>query len=108
VSLPDEGHVPAGTDKVYRTTRCLHATGPRTFLDVQSDDGIWIWLQGEYLGHWGGEWQEEGCVNDDANCTTFVDVEPIEITELLDVGSNVLAVRLSNPIMGAYMGVRAR
>ncbi|TNE87924.1 MAG: hypothetical protein EP330_16665 [Deltaproteobacteria bacterium] len=108
VSVPDVGHVPSGTDKVYRTTLWLDAVGPRTFLDIQSDDGVWMWLNGEYLGHWGGEWQEEGCVNDDANCTTFVDVAPVEITDEVQVGANVLAVRLSNPILGAYMGVHAR
>ena len=78
------------------------------FLDLQSDDGVWVWLDGDFVGHWGGDWQEEGCVNDDANCVTWIPVPAIEVTSRLGPGEHVLAVRLSNPIVGSYMGVSAR
>lgn len=108
VVTPDEGHIPSGYDKAYRVDLWLDATGPRFFLDIQSDDGVWIHLNGREIGHWGGAWQEEGCVNDLANCTEYVETPPIEITDELQVGSNLLAVRVSNAIDGSYMWVSPR
>ncbi|MBW2254839.1 MAG: hypothetical protein JRI25_09630 [Deltaproteobacteria bacterium] len=108
VAVPDEGHVPSGTDRVYRVHLWLDAVGPRIFLDLQSDDGLWVYLNGDFIGHWGGNWQEEGCVNDLANCTQFVDIPPVEITSDVQVGDNLLAVRLSNAIDRAYMGLSPR
>lgn len=108
VSNPDAGHCPSGSDKAYRVPLTLSAAGPGIWLDLQSDDGLWVWVNGTEVGHWGGDWQEEGCVNDKANCAEFVEAAPAEITALLHPGENVLAVRVSNAINQAYMGVRAR
>lgn len=108
VSVPDEGHIPAGSDKVYRVWLWLDATGPRVFLDLQSDDGLWVALNEAEVGHWGGDWQQEGCVNDRARCTEYEEVGPVEITDRLVVGGNLLAVRVSNAVDNAYMGVSAR
>jgi hypothetical protein len=108
VALPDQGHVPPGNDRVYRTLLTLNATGPTVYLDLQSDDGLWVWVNGAAVGHWGGDWQQEGCVNNDAACAEGEIVPPLDFTALLHPGDNVLAVRISNPVLGAYMGVTAR
>jgi len=105
VSMPDAGHTPAGTDKVYRATFHLDWVPDKLFLSMQSDDGMWFYANGELLGHWGGDWQEEGCVNDDASCTEYVYVDPVDISDLLQVGSNVVAARVSNPIMNSFFDV---
>lgn len=108
VSMPDEGHIPSGYDKSYRVDLWLDAEGPRIFVDLQSDDGLWVYVNGERVGQWGGGWQEEGCVNDLANCTEFVEVSAVEITDKLNVGRNVLAVRVSNAVNNSYMWVSPR
>lgn len=108
VVTPDEGHIPAGSDKAYRVALWLDATGPRIFLDIQSDDGVWIHVNGVEVGHWGGDWQEEGCVNDLANCTEYELADPIEITDYLWTGENLLAVRVSNATDNSYMWVSPR
>jgi len=108
VQVPERGQPSPGWDKVYVVRLWLDAPGPQVYLDLQSDDGLEVYLNGDFIGQWGGGWQEEGCVNDDANCTEFVYAPPVEITDDLNVGENVLAVRLSNAIGGAFMGVTPR
>lgn len=108
VSNPDSGHTPSGSDKAYRVDLTLAATGPAIWVDLQSDDGLWLYVNEVFVGHWGGDWQEEGCVNDDANCATFEYADPVDVTAHLHAGPNVLAVRVSNAIDQSYMGVRPR
>jgi len=108
VANPDSGHTPSGYDKAYRVELTLAATGPEVWVDLQSDDGLWVYVNGASVGHWGGGWQQEGCVNDDANCLEYVYADPVQVTDHLHVGVNVLAVRVSNAIDQSYMGVRPR
>ena len=102
VELPDSGHTPPGTDRVYIAWFELWGDPPALFLSMQSDDGMAFWVNGELVGEWGNGWQEEGCVNDDANCSEFVIVDPIDIAPLLHEGWNVVAARVSNPVMNAW------
>jgi len=102
VVLPDQGHMPPGTDRVYLAWFELGGEPPALFLSMQSDDGMAFWVNGQLLGEWGGGWQEEGCVNDDSNCSEYVIVDPIDIAPLLHEGWNVVAARVTNPIMNAW------
>ncbi len=102
VLLPDMGHTPPGMDRVYRATFDLWNLPPALFLSMQSDDGMAFWVNGTLVGEWGGGWQAEGCVNDDSNCSEFVIVPPQDITDLLVEGYNVVAARVSNPVMNAF------
>lgn len=102
VVLPDSGHIPTGHDRVYRSDFALDFVPADFFLSMQSDDGIWFWLNGIEVGHWGGDWQQEGCVNGDAECVTSQVVDPVWITPYLVAGPNVAAARISNPVMNDY------
>lgn len=106
VSLPDSGHCPAGDDRVYRAWFSVPDLDHRYTFRLQSDDGVWLYINGEAVGHWGGDWQEEGCVNDDASCTTAVSVDPINITEHLRTGDNLVAVRVSNAVNNQYFDLQ--
>jgi hypothetical protein len=106
VSLPDSGHNPPGNDRAYRAVFSRPAVD-RLFVDLQSDDGIWLYLNGNLVGHWGGEWQEEGCVNDEARCLETQTVAPVEVTRWLQDGDNVLAARVSNAIDNAWFDLHA-
>ena len=105
VGMPDTGHTPPGYDRVYRTTFDLWGEPPALFLSMQSDDGMWFFVNGVEVGQWGGDWQEEGCVNDDANCMESIVVDPVDISGLLHEGTNVVAARVSNAVDGAYFDV---
>ncbi len=105
LSLPDRGMTPQGTDRAYRAEFTLDILPPMLTVSVQSDDGLWMWLNGVALGHWGGEWQEEGCVNDRAECLETTVVEPLDVTDLIRPGRNVVAARVSNPVMNTYFDV---
>ena len=104
VALPDRG-IPVGTDRAYRATFALSALPVDLSLDLQSDDGLAVWVNGVEVGRWGGAWQEEGCVNDRAQCVVTTAVPPVSVTPLLVVGDNVIAARVSNPVQNAYFSV---
>ncbi len=99
--------IPVGADRAYVGTFSLEALPPGLFIDIQSDDGLWVWVNGVELGHWGGDWQQEGCVNDAAECLYTVDIAPIEVTDLLVPGENRLAARVSNPVANAWFELSA-
>ncbi|MCP4810757.1 MAG: hypothetical protein GY913_11070 [Proteobacteria bacterium] len=101
ISLPDAHQVPPGADRAYRAVVPIEAV-PGVLVDIQSDDGLWLWVNGEEVGHWGGDWQTEGCVNDEANCLEYVTVDPIDITPYLVDGDNIIAARVSNAIEGSW------
>lgn len=105
VSIPDQGHITSGYDKAYRATFWLDAIPPALFLSMQSDDGLAFYLNGELVGEWGGLWQEEGCVNDNAGCSVSITVPPVDVTDYLVVGNNVAAARVSNPVDNSYFEV---
>ncbi len=102
--LPDQS-VPVGFDRAYRAQFELSQIPPSLLLDMQSDDGIWVWLNGGVVGHWGGDWQQEGCVNENAQCIVTETVPPQDVTSFLQIGTNTLAARLSNPIMNSWIEI---
>jgi hypothetical protein len=104
IALPDRG-IPIGTDRAYRAEFTLAELPIDLSLDLQSDDGITVWVNGTQVGHWGGAWQVEGCVNERAQCVVTTSVPAFEITPLLVVGTNVIAARVSNPVQNAYFAV---
>lgn len=97
--------IPPGHDMAFRAHFTIENLPPALFLSMQSDDGIWFWVNGTEVGHWGGDWQEEGCVNENAECTETTTVPPQDITDLLVPGDNVVAARVSNPVMNAWFEV---
>ncbi len=98
-------NIPPGTDEVFRATFTIETLPPKLYLSMQSDDGIAFWANGVQVGQWGGDWQEEGCVNDNANCSETTTVPPQDITDLLVEGENVVAARVSNAVMNAWFEV---
>ncbi len=105
IELPDSGTTPQGTDRAYLAVVKFTELPPILHLSLQSDDGLWLWINGEYMGHWGGEWQMEGCVNENAGCVDSVDVPDLDITELLVEGDNLVAARVSNPLQDNWFEV---
>jgi hypothetical protein len=108
VLLPDVGPIPQGADRAYRAVVTFDELPPGELnLSLSSDDGLWLWVNGTFVGHWGGGWQQEGCVNENAGCLESVDVADQDVTDLLVGGENVIAARVSNPVMDAWFEVEA-
>ena len=63
-----------------------------------SDDGIWIYVNGRSLGHWGARENRGGCVNDPLErCGVNGTVQPVPIPQdILRPGRNVVAVKVNN------------
>ena len=68
------------------------------YLKIKSDDGIWIYINGIYVGHWGGDIHQGGKVNiilpDDIPGDSYK-ADPIYITDKLVSGKNVIAIHVS-------------
>jgi hypothetical protein len=104
ITLPDRG-IPLGQDRAYVGFFDLAEIPINLSLNLQSDDGIIVWVNGTFVGQWGGEWQAEGCVNENAQCLVTSEVEPVDVTDLLVVGTNVVAARVSNPVANSYFEI---
>jgi len=104
VALP-HADIPIGHDRVYLATFRLDAIPPDVSLNLQSDDGLRVYLNGALVGQWGGTWQQEGCVNEQASCKEFELVAPVRVTDLLVEGDNVIAARVTNPVVNAYFSI---
>jgi hypothetical protein len=67
-------------------------------LVFSSDDGIWLYINGKFLGHWGAKERHGGCVNDPLNrCGYNGTVPPKNIPEdWLVPGDNLIAVKVHN------------
>lgn len=107
VTLPHVD-IPVGSDRAYRATFSLDALPAALQLSLQSDDGLWLWVNGVEVGHWGGDYQQEGCVNDNARCVQTVEVPELDITPWLQPGENLIAARVSNPVMNAWFEILPR
>jgi endonuclease YncB( thermonuclease family) len=104
ISLPDNDSFPGGTDRFYRATFNLDSLPQELKVFFASDDGIWLYVNGNFLGHWGADWRDFGCVNNPlGRCGTTVSVAPVSIpSTFLNAGKNVLAVRVSNGGFNSY------
>ncbi|MEW6110074.1 MAG: thermonuclease family protein [Nitrospirota bacterium] len=109
VSLPDNNsfysHNPV--DRFYRAS--LNLSGAEGIqLNFSSDDGIWIYVNGRFLGHWGGQWRKGGCVNNpQGKCVENVNIQPIVVpSNLILLGKNVIAIRVSNGGYDSYFDMR--
>ncbi|HEY5638913.1 MAG TPA: hypothetical protein VIW01_02580, partial [Dehalococcoidia bacterium] len=95
ISLPDVNSIGAnpGYDRFYRAV--VFVASPATFdhIAFQSDDGLWLYVNGTFLDSWGNG----GCTNNPpGSCATNQNVPPIDIRPYLQAGSNIVAVRLNN------------
>jgi endonuclease YncB( thermonuclease family) len=87
IALPDNDSFPGGTDRFYRGTFNLDSTSQELKVFFASDDGIWIYVNGNFIGHWGADWRDFGCVNNPlGRCGTTVSVSPVTIVVPEKVG----------------------
>ncbi|MBN1135444.1 MAG: M23 family metallopeptidase [Anaerolineae bacterium] len=85
VALPDSGAIPSGQDRYYRLR--YHVAEPtNTEITLSTDDGAWLYVNGQLVGQWGGDCQGEGGAEDVA----------IDIGVYLQPGDNLVAVHVHN------------
>jgi murein DD-endopeptidase MepM/ murein hydrolase activator NlpD len=85
VLLPDGGTIPGGQDRYYRLQ--YHVAEPTgTEVTLSSDDGAWLYVNGQLVGQWGGDCQGEG----------MADGVVVDIGAYLQAGDNLIAVHVHN------------
>jgi len=104
--LPDKNWGCTDCDRYYRGHINLEASDLNNFnyfINFQSDDGIWIYINGRLLGHWGGEMHKGPAVN--SPIWGGDHVEPVYIGDKLQEGKNVIAVHVSNGPIDSYFNL---
>jgi hypothetical protein len=104
--LPDKEWGCNDCDRYYRGYINLETDDLNNFnyfAKIEADDGIWIYINGNLVGHWGGEMHKGPCVN--CHWGSEVKVEPIFISEKLQSGKNVIAVHVSNGPGDSYFNL---
>lgn len=94
--LPDREVGPTGHDVFYRSNFWLDEVVGVTTVNFRGNDGMWLYVNGSAVGHWGGAWREEGCVNVANGCGVTSEAPPADITPFLRAGHNHVAVMLTN------------
>jgi len=85
VQLPDSSTIPTGQDRYYR----LHydvAEPITTEVTLSTDDGAWLYVNGQLVGQWGGDCQGEG----------GAEGAVVDIGTYLLPGDNLIAVHVHN------------
>jgi hypothetical protein len=76
-------------------------------LSFSSDDGLWLYVNGEFKGHWGGDSANTSmCVNN-SGCANDQRVDDIVINNLVS-GKNVISAVVYNGGGGAYFNVQVK
>lgn len=100
IDLPDDGSFGEEIKHARYYRRRFTLKDPNESLSAvfSSDDGIWVYVNGRFLGHWGAKENQGGCVNDPlGRCGINGTVPPAPISAgLLREGENVIAVKVNN------------
>lgn len=105
--LPDRGGDTTNHDVFYRSNFWLDAVEGATTINFKGNDGMWLVVNEVLVGHWGGEWREDGCVNVESGCGVNYDEPPADVTDLFRVGHNHIAVMLTNGPPGYSLDINA-
>lgn len=107
VELPDKNWNCSKCDRYYRGYFNISKIGDFShdyYINVQSDDGIWIYINGKFFGHFGGAEHSEGCINV-SYCSLLKKINPLKIDDYLIEGKNLIAVRVSESIGSEYFNI---
>jgi Tol biopolymer transport system component len=84
-------------DRFYRAKFTLLET-KKAIVTFSSDDGLWLYVNSIFVGHWGGDCHTEGCVNSPPSippCAISEPVNSIDISNYLHQGVNLIAVHVT-------------
>lgn len=101
VSLPDSGWNCDNCYRRYRGTFDLNNLSRTIKAYVESDDGLWLYVNGAYLGHWGAKPGEMRCVNHFFGCDVNDSVHDLALTNLQQ-GKNVISAVVYDGGGGEY------
>lgn len=66
------------------------------YIEYASDDGIWVYANGNFVGHWGGDIRKQGSVNIDINGKLKTTTSMVKIPkDFLISGDNIISVHVS-------------
>jgi len=69
-----------------------------------SDDGIWLWVNGNYVTHHGADCNKGGCAGGGGGCCNGAENDVWrDITSYFNAGDNIVAVHLSEHLGNEYL-----
>jgi hypothetical protein len=105
--LPDRDPLATDNDVFYRSDFWLDDVVGSTDIQFVGNDGVWLYVNETFVGHWGGEWRQPGCINVASGCGVNYDAPPADVTDLLQPGHNHIAVMLTNGPQGFLLDIQA-
>lgn len=101
ISLPDSGWNCDNCYRRYRGTFDLNDLSHTIKAYFESDDGLWLYVNGAYAGHWGANPGQLRCVNHFFGCDVNDSVHDISLTNLQQ-GKNVISAVVYDGGWGEY------
>ncbi len=101
ISLPAHNDIPGSRTRFYRGTFVPGGLANAT-ISFDSDDGIDVYVNNAYKGHWGGNCFGFGCVGNTGGCSGSrinLDIS----ADLIPGETNLIAVAVENGSGGSYM-----
>ena len=103
LSPPVSNDIPTPGDRFYRGSFWVEWRASAS-VSFSSDDGIWVYVNGVFVGHWGGNCHSPGCVNK-SGCSNNSSVAAVDVSAYIQAGENVIAVQVSNGSNGSYFNL---
>jgi len=106
-ALPDEMWYCNNCFRKYRGSFNLESIPQDLKMSFSSDDGLWLYVNGKFIGHWGADSNTSPfCVNN-YGCANVQKVDDILLTNLVK-GKNVISAIVYDGGGGEYFGFRLR
>ncbi|MBX7044263.1 MAG: hypothetical protein K1X86_00370 [Ignavibacteria bacterium] len=109
ISIPDKNWGCSQCDKYYRSSFQVNSgelSSLNFTIKTQTDDGNWVYINDNLLGHYGGNLHQSGCVNmTEWYCASNANVGQLRINELLTEGLNNVSVHVSEAYDSEYFKI---
>ncbi|MBU4421840.1 hypothetical protein L6259_04205 [Candidatus Parcubacteria bacterium] len=107
INLPDSDWNCNDCYKKYRGTFELSSVPSDLKIHFASDDGIWLYVNGKYIGHWGSDnFRDLKCANG-PHCATNENVADIILSNLV-FGTNIISAVVLDSGLGEYFDLELK
>ncbi|MFC1612295.1 hypothetical protein ACFL29_00390 [Patescibacteria group bacterium] len=104
INLPDKNWGCDDCYKQYRGTFYLDNIPSGLKLHIESDDGVWLYVNHYYIGHWGSDDPRRLLCANGPTCGNNEEVDDIPLTNLR-TGKNVISAVVLDSGFGEYFNV---
>ncbi|MCP4565960.1 MAG: peptidoglycan DD-metalloendopeptidase family protein [FCB group bacterium] len=106
VELPLQGDNCENCNYCFRYWYRCDAIDKTVKVDFDADNGVKLYVNGLPAGQWGDQCTGDDCLNDAPwSCSNNLTVDPVDITDKLHEGNNLIAIQLTESAGDEYLDV---